>query len=158
MVRPRLSIGIASSAALMLFSMAPAAAVEPVETALRDMGMLGGRWAGDCSKPPSPDNWQAFFAGVTMTWLGGPNLFPNVYIVQEARHQPDGTVALRSELQRDHSISEVVYDMRPDRSAFRPISIHIKRGDQVETLVKDGVFVEGNVKAPWYVHCAPGYH
>jgi hypothetical protein len=144
------------AAALGLPMVMPVQAAEPVETALKNIGLLGGRWAADCSQLSSPTNWQAFFAGVTVVWLGGLTKLPNVSIVQDARQRPDGTVALRTEQQRDHSVAELVYDMRDDHSAFRPISIHLKRGDEIETVVEDGVFVAGNVKAPWYVHCRPG--
>jgi len=124
---------------------------------LKAAKLWGGPFAANCTMPASIYNWYATITDLegapTITWFPGPEHPNNVYVVKAVKVLDDGSLQVTQELQRDHAISETVYAFRPDHSAFRPMSIHVKHGSIEDTVADKGVFVKSRQPTPWYVGC-----
>jgi hypothetical protein len=146
-------------AALAIFALGLASAsarADPIEATLKDAGLWGGPFAADCSQPAGPGNWLGNFASdgaqVAFTWAGGAAP-PRVYLVQDARKQPDGSLVLKLEARSNYAILTTIYALGQNPDAFRPMSSRVNTSGSEVTTIDEGVVLKSKTETPWYVRC-----
>jgi hypothetical protein len=133
--------------------------------ALAQYGMLG-KWAPDCSKPPSANNVYALFVGkpngeVKRTYLQGPDDIVNEYRIVRAKLRDDNTL-WAEQFSLDTSVAKhvlLVFERKDNR--YHVIWSKIVGGD---ALVDEGNYTQARAKlsktpteegqqAPWSYKC-----
>ncbi len=113
-------------------------------SAVNDFGLLG-KWAIECSRPPSPMNEHALFSltSVGIVWVFndfGPDYDGMVYRVADAKRVAPDKLSLRQVLASDeHIVLDIVMLKSNDR-----IRIWSSRATDGSTLVRDGTIPSAN--------------
>jgi hypothetical protein len=142
---------LAAVTAVVFFS-APPAIAETVTQTLEAFGFFG-RWAIDCSAPPSAANTvrtsrvSATGEPIFSESLGGTGE-PNVYVILRAKTIDADTIRVRIKLNGD-SRQDLTMHRRDDR-------IHTITNREVATgeyVVRKGVVVSTGQATPWLTRC-----
>lgn len=142
---------LAAIAAVIFFS-APPAVAETLTQTLEAFGFFG-RWAIDCSAPPSAEN-TVRTARVSLTGepifsenLGGTGE-PNAYVILRAKTLDANTIRVRIKLNGEYK-----QDLTMHRRDDRIHTITNREVDTGEYIVRRGVVVSTGQAPPWLTRC-----
>jgi hypothetical protein len=130
------------------------AQAQSATTAVRDFGLIG-KWAIECTRPPSPANEHALYAVTSsgMIWVMndfGPDYDGMVYRVVNAERVAPDKLSLRQVLTTDDNVMLDVV-MVKDKERVRVWSSRMADGN---TLVRDGMMPSVNDQVTrWASRC-----
>lgn len=169
MNRFRAASARATLAGIVLAMATSAASAESPRDVLAKYGMLG-KWAYDCSKPPSDDNFYTVFARqadgeVRRIYLVGPDKIYNQYLIGRARMQDDHTLwtemfAADKSGDKDKADKHVTVLIERKENKYHVIGSQIVDGAALvdnETYTRTSANLRGKkdagTKAPWSEKC-----
>ncbi|HVM81394.1 MAG TPA: hypothetical protein VMU06_20400 [Stellaceae bacterium] len=146
-------------AAVIWVSAAPTALADEVWDTFTKLG-LPGRWASDCSQPPSPqDPYLTYYLDADKTLrridIGNPAEHP-ITRIEAVMISQDGLLTVRERLwtgwgQYDGTVLELViaYEGRRHRTLS-------SKGSDGKVHIKDGVVQSTGKASPWLYRCEAG--
>ncbi len=147
------NILIMAAVALLMTSPAVAANDDPAQ-ALGDWGLLGS-WSRDCADTSGDASITTYAARsdgkVVLTYNMGPEISPNVYIVNSVRIVSPSQVVMQETYESDGRPFEVTLHKEGDR-------IRVMQSRNPETgqvFVRDGVITANGREGNWETRC-PG--
>ena len=143
---------------MVMFALAAAAAAAPfaraqtVQNVLAEAGVLG-RWAIDCSRPPSNNNVHTIYAptpsgDVTVTYDYGAGLAVTVNRLLTARQIEAERVSYRQENEKTGLQLDVVVTVTPTN-----LRVWSSTRTSGEMLVRDGKFTATGAESPLQARC-----
>ena len=150
----RILSATALAAALMVSAADAQQPTSQASTVMQDFG-LTGKWAVDCSQPPSGNNPHVSFTvreGQTRrTTDAGPSLRQGSVVIVDAKRLDRSTIVVR---EQSDSPGVPTVDITIIRDDGRTRSLASQRVDDGSFLVKDGIVIASGRETPWLSRCA----